>query len=177
METTFSSTVSANIASVLPRHRQLYAGGKWIEPHGGYRDTWNPATGESLGPCAEADASDVQAIVEMAQAGFEAWRQVKPLERAAMLRQIAQVLRENAGELALIDAANCGNPVKEMAGDALAAAAQVEYFAGLVTEIKGETMPMGDGVVNLTVREPLGVCARIVAYNHPLMFVAGKLRQ
>jgi betaine-aldehyde dehydrogenase len=175
METTFSSTVSANIASVLPRHRQLYAGGKWIEPHGGYRDTWNPATGESLGPCAEADESDVQAIVEMAQVGFEAWRQVKPLERAAMLRQIAQVLRENAGELALIDAANCGNPVKEMAGDALAAAAQVEYFAGLVTEIKGETMPMGDGVVNLTVREPLGVCARIVAYNHPLMFVAGKL--
>ncbi len=62
-----------------------------------------------------------------------------------------------------------------MAGDALAAAAQVEYFAGLVTEIKGETMPMGDGVVNMTVREPLGVCARIVAYNHPLMFVAGKL--
>ena len=62
-----------------------------------------------------------------------------------------------------------------MGGDALAAAAQVEYFAGLVTEIKGETIPMGDGVVNMTVREPLGVCARIVAYNHPLMFVAGKL--
>lgn len=163
------------ISASLPRHRQLYAGGGWLEPLGGYRETWNPATGQSLGPCAEANAADVDAVVKHAQAGFEAWRSVKPLERAAMLRRIAQVLRENAGELALIDAANCGNPVKEMAGDALAAAAQVEYFAGLVTEIKGETIPMGDGVVNMTVREPLGVCARIVAYNHPLMFVAGKL--
>ncbi|MCA0213658.1 MAG: aldehyde dehydrogenase family protein [Proteobacteria bacterium] len=163
------------ITSALPRHRQLYAGGHWIEPQGGYRDTWNPATGASLGPCAEANAADVDAVVMQAQAGFETWRSVKPLERAAMMRRIAQVLRDNAGELALIDAANCGNPLKEMAGDALAAAAQVEYFAGLVTEIKGETLPMGDGVVNMTVREPLGVCARIVAYNHPLMFVAGKL--
>ncbi len=175
MEKTLASTIAPAIAAVLPRHRQLYAGGQWTEPHGGYRDTWNPATGESLGPCAEADASDVQAVVKEAQKGFEVWRQVKPLERAALMRLIAQVLRDNAGELAMIDAANCGNPVKEMAGDALAAAAQVDYFAGLVTEIKGETMPMGDGVINMTVREPLGVCARIVAYNHPLMFVAGKL--
>lgn len=160
---------------VLPRERRLYAGGRWIEPQGGYAETWNPGTGESLGRCAEADAADVARVVEEAQRAFLDWRRVKPLERAAMLRRIAQVLRENAGELALIDAANCGNPVSEMAGDALAAAAQVEYFAGLVTEIKGETLPMGEGVVNMTVREPLGVCARIVAYNHPLMFVAGKL--
>lgn len=175
MEKSPSHTISPAIAAVLPRRRQLYAGGQWMEPHGGYRDTWNPATGESLGPCAEADASDVEAVVQKAQEGFETWRQVKPLERAALMRRIAQVLRDNAGELAIIDAANCGNPVKEMAGDALAAAAQVEYFAGLVTEIKGETMPMGEAVINMTVREPLGVCARIVAYNHPLMFVAGKL--
>lgn len=160
---------------VLPRERRLYAGGRWIEPQGGYAETWNPGTGESLGRCAEADAADVARVVEEAQRAFLDWRRVKPLERAAMLRRIAQVLRENAGELAMIDAANCGNPVSEMAGDALAAAAQVEYFAGLVTEIKGETLPMGEGVVNMTVREPLGVCARIVAYNHPLMFVAGKL--
>lgn len=163
------------INNLLPRERRLYAGGRWIEPHGGYAQTWNPGTGESLGQCAEADATDIDRVVQEAQRGFEQWRAVKPLERGAMLRRIAQVLRDNARELAMIDAANCGNPVTEMAGDALAAAAQIEYFAGLVTEIKGETLPMGDGVVNMTVREPLGVCARIVAYNHPLMFVAGKL--
>ena len=47
-----------------------------------------------------------------------------------------------------------------MASDALDAAAQIDFFAGLVTEIKGETIPMGGGVTNMTVREPLGVCAR-----------------
>lgn len=164
-----------DLASVMPRHRQLYGDGRWLEPHGGYADTFNPATGESLGACAQADAQDVDVIVQAAQRAFRLWRSVKPLERGAMLKRIAQVLRDNARELALLDAANCGNPVSELGNDALIAAAQVDYFAGLVTEIKGQTIPMGDGVINMTVHEPLGVCARIVAYNHPLMFVAGKL--
>ena len=62
-----------------------------------------------------------------------------------------------------------------MLNDANAAATQIEFYAGLVTEIKGETIPMGEGVVNLSVREPYGVCLRIVAYNHPIMFTAGKM--
>lgn len=33
---------------------------------------------------------------------------------------------------------------------------------------------MGDGITNFSVQEPFGVCGRIVAYNHPLMFTAGK---
>jgi betaine-aldehyde dehydrogenase len=50
----------------------------------------------------------------------------------------------------------------------------MDYFAGLVTEIKGSTIPIGPGTLNYTVREPLGVVARIGAFNHPLLFVAGK---
>jgi betaine-aldehyde dehydrogenase len=68
-----------------------------------------------------------------------------------------------------------GNPISEMTNDANFSAAVLDFFAGLVTEIKGSTIPMGDGIVNMTVREPYGVCARIVAYNHPLMFTATKL--
>ena len=98
-----------------------------------------------------------------------------PLERGAVMRAIAARLREHAGELALIDAANGGNPVAEMTSDVHAAAAQLDYFAGLAGEVKGETIPMGDGAVNMTLREPFGVCARIVAYNHPLMFTAAKM--
>lgn len=166
--------VDAKIAAVLPEHRDLYYGGKWQEPSGGYLDTYNPANGESLGPCAEADARDVDNAAQAAHKAFREWRRTKPLERATALKKVAGVLRDQAEELGLVDAANCGNPVKEMVSDARVAAMQMEYFAGLVTEIKGETIPMGDGVVNLTVREPFGVCARIVAYNHPLMFTAAK---
>jgi betaine-aldehyde dehydrogenase len=51
----------------------------------------------------------------------------------------------------------------------------LEYFAGLVLEIKGETIPTGNGSLNYTRREPLGVVARIFPFNHPFMFAAGKI--
>jgi betaine-aldehyde dehydrogenase len=168
------SAVDSKVASVLPKRRDLYYGGKWHKPSGGYLDTCNPADGGNLGPCAEADARDVDAAARAAHQAFREWRRTKPLERAAALKRISRVLLDHAEELALLDAANCGNPVKEMLNDVRTAAAQIEYFAGLATEIKGQTIPMGDGAINLTVREPFGVCARIVAYNHPLMFTAAK---
>ena len=160
---------------VLPQHRDLYYGGAWHRPLGGYLDTFNPATGESLGPAAEANSADVDAAVRAAQQGFAVWRGIKPLERAGLLKKVAQVLRDNAFELALLDATNCGNPICEMQRDALIAAAQIDYYAGLATEVKGETLPMGEGILNYTLREPYGVCARIVAYNHPIMFTAAKM--
>ena len=165
----------AALEQVLPKRRELYYGGAWQIPQGGYVDTINPATGQSLGRCAEANAADVDAAAQAAHRAFQDWRRTKPLERAALLKKIAVVLRGHAEEFALLDAANCGNPIAEMISDAQVAAAQLDYFAGLATEVKGETIPMGDGVVNLTVREPFGVCGRIVAYNHPLMFTAAKM--
>jgi betaine-aldehyde dehydrogenase len=61
-----------------------------------------------------------------------------------------------------------------MTSDAMIAAAQLDFFAGLVTEMKGASIPMGPDVVNFSVREPIGVVARIVPFNHPFMFAAGK---
>jgi betaine-aldehyde dehydrogenase len=83
-------------------------------------------------------------------------------------------LRTHAQELAMIDAADCGNPVAEMVSDAMVAAAQTEFFAGLVTEMKGASVPMGPGAVNFSVREPRGVIGRIIPFNHPFMFCMGK---
>ena len=123
-----------------------------------------PAPARSLGKVADAGAADVDAAVAAAKAAFKEWRNVLPLERAKMLRRIAEVLRKHAQELAMIDAADCGNPVAEMVSDAMVAAAQTEFFAGLVTEMKGASVPMGPGVVNFSVREPRGV----VGAHHPV---------
>jgi betaine-aldehyde dehydrogenase len=160
---------------VLPEHRGVYYGGGWQEPKSGrYADTLNPANGKSLGKVADGSAEDIDAAVAAAKQAFQKWRRVLPFERAKMLRRIAEVLRQNANELAMIDAADCGNPLTEMVGDAMAAAAQVDFFAGMVTEMKGNSIPMGPDAVNFSVREPLGVVGRIIPFNHPFMFCAGK---
>jgi betaine-aldehyde dehydrogenase len=160
---------------VLPKNRGTYYGGAWHEPKAGrYAATINPGTGNSLGKVAEAGPDDIDVAVASAKAAFNEWRRVLPLERAEILRRIAEILRQNANELAMIDAADCGNPVKEMTSDAMIDAAQVEFFAGFVTEMKGASIPMGPDVVNFSVREPLGVVGRIIPFNHPFMFCAGK---
>ncbi|MEQ8488276.1 MAG: aldehyde dehydrogenase family protein [Marinovum algicola] len=161
---------------VLPEQRSLYYGGGWHAAEaGGSVETMNPASGQALASVGEARRADVDAAVKAARRGFLEWRDVLPLERAQILKEIAQVLRTHGDELAMLDAANCGNPYGEMRGDALVAAAQIEFFAGLVTEMKGDTIPMGPDRVNLSVREPLGVVARILAFNHPFMFCGGKM--
>src|SRR3954449_1350313 len=159
----------------LPVNRTCYYGGGGHAPKSGRQaDTINPGTGESLGKVADAGAADVDAAVAVAKDAFKEWRNVLPLERAKMLRRIAEVLRKHAEELAMIDAADCGNPVREMVSDAMVAAAQTEFFAGLVTEMKGHSIPMGPNAVNFSVREPRGVVGRIIPFNHPFMFCAGK---
>jgi betaine-aldehyde dehydrogenase len=161
---------------VAPAGRGLYYGGGWHHPRAGrYVETRNPGLNEPICAVADADAADVDAIVAAARAGFKLWRKVVPLERGRILKAIAEIVRKNARELAALDAANCGNPIKEMVGDAAIAAAQLDFFGGLVTEMKGDTIPMGPDALNLTVRQPLGVVARILAFNHPFMFCAGKM--
>jgi betaine-aldehyde dehydrogenase len=161
---------------VLPDHRDLYYGGAWHTPIAGhYGECIAPATGETVGKAAVAEAKDVDAAVRAAHAAFGAWRKAPPAQRGMLLRRAAEVLREHADALALLDALNTGNPVTMLAGDARFAANGLDYFAGLATEIKGETIPMGDGNFNYTIREPMGVIARIVAYNHPLMFAAMRI--
>src|ERR1700754_5319618 len=88
----------------LPEHRGCYYGGGWHAPKAGREaDTINPGTGESLGKVADAGAADVDAAVAAAKKAFKEWRHVLPLERAKMLRRIAEVLRKHAQELAMID--------------------------------------------------------------------------
>lgn len=167
--------MKAHISSVtpLPEQRGLYYGGAWHASFSGAeQEVFSPSTGESLGSVAWAGTSDVDAAVQAARQGFEAWRKVSPAARAALLRKAAELIRRHGAELAEIDAADCGNPVKALMLDVDIAAHGLEYFAGLISELKGQTLPMDDHSLDYTLREPLGVVCRINAYNHPFMFAA-----
>ena len=159
----------------LPSHRDPYYGGKWQKPAAGrYVEVTSPSTGESLGQVVDGTVADAEAAIAAAKAAFKEWRRVPPLERAKMLRAIADVLRKNGDELAMLDAADCGNPYAEMMRDASVGAMQLDFYAGLVTEMKGASIPMGPDALNFSVREPYGVVGRIIPFNHPFMFAAGK---
>src|SRR5438477_10764924 len=97
--------VAVTARLTLPKHRGCYYGGAWHAPKSGREaDSINPGTGESLGKAADGGAADAAAAVAAAKAAFRDWRNVLPLERAKMLRRIAEVLRKHAEELAMIDA-------------------------------------------------------------------------
>ncbi|MEJ8571528.1 aldehyde dehydrogenase family protein [Microbaculum marinum] len=160
----------------LPKNRGVFYGGKWREVASGRSvPISSPATGEDLGVAAEGGADDIDRAVQAAADAFPAWRDTPAQERAALVRRAAQILRDHAEELAHLDAIDGGNPYQAMYFDAQVGADYMDYFAGLVTEIKGSTIPIGPGVLNYTVREPLGVIGKISAFNHPLLFATAKV--
>src|SRR6266404_2406488 len=164
-----------NMKLILPSRRGIYYGGAWHVPAGAENvEVFSPSTGEKLAEIVEAGESDFDLIVASARQGFRVWREIAPLERARILREIALTVRKHGRELAMLDAADGGNPVTELLRDVDTAAAQLDFFAGLVTEMKGGSVPATSGSVNFSFREPLGVVVRIVPFNHPFMFAAGK---
>ncbi len=155
--------------------RGLYYGGRWVEATSGRTfASINPSTGSKLGDVPYADAKDVDLAVKAAAKGFEEWRKVGIKERAKCLEAWAKRVREQAKRLALIDAVDSGNAVKGMEGDMHWAADSLEYFAGLITEVKGTTSSQGPRHLNLTRRQPYGVVAKLNAFNHPFRFCAEK---
>ena len=173
---TSNGSTLPSIHSCLPKQKDLFYAGKWHKPKTNlYKDTYSPGNGEVIDKISQAGAEDVNAAVQAAHEAFLSWRKTPPMQRATLLRKAADIMRANAKELALMDALNTGNPVAEMLSDANVAAANLDYFAGLIPMLKGETIPQADDTFHYTLREPLGVVARIVAYNHPVMFAGAKL--
>lgn len=165
-----------SIEESLPKHKDLFYGGEWHKAKGNdLHETYSPGDGKVIDKISQAGADDVAAAAATAHKAFLSWRLAPPAQRAMLMRKAADVLRQHAKELALLDALNTGNPVAEMLADANVAAANLDYFAGLIPMLKGETIPQTDETFHYTLREPLGVVARIVAFNHPVMFAGAKL--
>jgi betaine-aldehyde dehydrogenase len=95
-------------------------------------------------------------------------------ERARCLVKLAERIEASADELAMMDAVDSGNAIVGMRGDMTWTADTLRYFAGLITEIKGETSSQGPRHMNLTRRQPYGVVAKINPFNHPFRFCAEK---
>ena len=138
---------------------------------GGTFDTLNPTTNEVLAPVADGQAADVDAAVAAARRAYDEgpWPRLSATERAAALRRVAALLREHAQEFIDLEVLDIGLPVAQMGGLAARAAANFEYYAGVITELHGRSFQVGDEFINYTVRKPVGVAGLIMPWNAPLM--------
>lgn len=158
------------------RPKGLYIDGEWSDAASGESLTSiNPATGEVLAEVPRADEKDVGRAVDAAKRACAEWRNVSAAERAKCLEQLAERIGEHADELALMDAYDSGNSVVGMRGDMLLSAEGLKYFAAMIREIKGETQLSKPRHLNLTLRQPFGVVAKINPFNHPFRFCAEKI--
>lgn len=136
----------------------------------------NPATGETIAQVAEGGAEDVDAACRAAaQAAKGPWGKLSPRQRARVLFNAAQKVRENLEELALLETRSTGKPLADSRDEANVVADCFEYYAGAISKYFGETIPVGAAGLDFTLREPVGVCALIVPWNYPMMITAWKM--
>ena len=139
--------------------------GEWI-------DSLNPATEEKIGYFPSANKEDVDAAFLAAESAQIKWAALSSDDRARMLRNVAIKIRSRADEVLRLEVIDTGNTISKMKADIEHAAYVLEYFAGLATEIKGDTVPASTDNLHITIREPYGVVGRIIPFNHPIKFAA-----
>jgi len=137
-------------------------------------DVYDPSSGDVLAVVAKATKSDVDRAVDAAHTALEsrAWGGAPPAERGRIMMRIAHTLRDRAEELATLESRDNGKPLKQARTDVQVAARYFEFFAGIADKIMGNTIPLGPGFLDYTVREPIGVSAQIIPWNYPIQIGA-----
>ena len=167
-----SEPVATTGRTDVPVHSSFIGGRS--EDDGGERiEVRDPATWEIIGYITDAGPEGVDRAVVAATAASADWRRTPVRERAALIGKLADRLAEHAEELAQLDALDTGNPLVAMRNDVTKGIHQMHEAAGLAFEMKGETFPLPG--LHYTSREPWGIVARLVTFNHPAMFTASRI--
>lgn len=157
---------------------QLFIGGQWRAPlAGGTRDSVDPYTGAPWTTLPEAGADDVAAAVRAANEAMAGpWSRATGSDRRRLLLRIAEAIAANAEELALVESYDNGKLLREMRGQLDGLPEWYEYYAGLADKIRGASVPVAKpDFFAYTIRQPVGVCAAITAWNSPLLLLTWKL--
>ena len=152
-----------------------FINGDWVEDRAGEPfEVIYPGTGEVIARLHMATPAVLGAAVAGAVAAQAAWAATRPVERARILHRAAALIRERAETLAVLETLDTGKPLQETrVADWPSGADALEYFAGLAPTVTGETIPLGRDFV-YTLREPLGVCLGIGAWNYPSQIACWK---
>jgi len=174
---------SAKVQSFLRRETKLLIDGKWVDSTSNKRvASYDPSTGKELVSLIDASDEDVNRAVAAARRAFDdgRWTGLPPAKREQMINRLADLLEENADELAELEAIDNGK-TKHMASvaDVPAAIKMFRYMAGWTTKLGGAQIDPSSapaGAFHAYVRrEPIGVAAQIVPWNFPLLMAVLKV--
>jgi acyl-CoA reductase-like NAD-dependent aldehyde dehydrogenase len=158
---------------------RLFVGGRWREAADGARtEVVDPSRGAVVTTVAEAGAADVDAAVRSAREAFDGgtWSGLSGRERGRILHRVAELIRENADELAQLESLDVGKPISLChAVDVTNAANDYEHFAALAHSLDGSVRNTPMNALAYTKREPLGVVAAITPFNFPLILAGSKI--
>ncbi len=172
---------SAKVAAFLGRRHRLLIDGAWTDPlNRGEIAVFDPATEDQIATVAAGEAADVDLAVAAARRAFEAgpWRRMSGATRAKLIWRLADLLIENADEIAELETYDNGKPMHDTrAVDLPVASELLRYFAGWATKLNGISTSIGDPgeYQAFTNREPIGVVAQIIPWNFPLIMAVMKL--
>jgi 1-pyrroline dehydrogenase len=162
--------------SVAVSQHKNFVGGEWVESGGGETmEVLNPATGEVIAEVQRSTAEDADRAVEAAKAALPEWLESTPAERSELLHKLADVIEENADELAALESKNVGKPLSYAKDEMPVSVDNIRFFAGAARILEGRAA--GEymrGYTSMIRREPLGIVAGIAPWNYPLMMAVWK---
>ncbi|MCS7294211.1 MAG: aldehyde dehydrogenase family protein, partial [Dehalococcoidia bacterium] len=165
---------------VLPRLRFVkhYIDGQFTEGESGiFFESVDPATNEVIASVPEAGFDEVERAVAAARRAFSegSWPRLPAAERARVLRRVAELIRERADEIAVVESVDTGIPITQIREtQILRAADNFDFFAEMTSKIAGDAYPVDDLFLNFTIRQPVGVAALITPWNTPFMLETRK---
>ncbi|WP_170396633.1 betaine-aldehyde dehydrogenase [Ruegeria arenilitoris] len=153
-----------------------FINGEYVEDtNGAPIDVIYPATGEVIARLHSATPEIVNQALISAKAAQAEWAAMSGTERGRVLRRAADIMRERNRELSILETHDTGKPLQEtLVADATSGADALEYFGGLTASLTGEHIPLGGGDFVYTIREALGVCIGIGAWNYPTQIACWK---
>ncbi|MBW8639039.1 aldehyde dehydrogenase family protein [Hoeflea sp. WL0058] len=137
--------------------------------NGGVIDVIAPAQGTVLAQIAAGGESDIDLAVAAARKAFEEgeWSRLTAAERGRLLTRAGDLVQKHAEELAELEAADTGKPIRQARADIAAAVRYFEYYGGAADKFHGETLPFMNGYLVATERVPHGVTGHIIPWNYP----------
>lgn len=149
----------------------LFVGGDWLElDHGDPIPCISPIDETTVGHVAAANAHDVDVAIERIRPALQDWSAKSAAERGEYLRAFAALIREHSEQIAALDTLDGGMLAKVALDSIFRVAEDLEFHAGLASEIKGSTYPTESSRLVFTIREPFGIVVRIVPFNMPFRF-------